>query len=203
MKIPLFMKSILLLSTLLCLTVISTAQPRNLLQNPKADNGINHWKATGDAVTERTLNKGWHFKVRNNGFLRQDIALPANAEGQYVLLIGFVASERINEDGAITGLPYLYGYLMDSITPNGKILSYLQGQNLRCETRKANAWETVWGIFPVVEGATVIRFFLNQAEKQGVPQNGSAARFDDLGIYLFKTEKAATDFVRLYKAQER
>jgi hypothetical protein len=32
-------------------------------------------------------------------------------------------------------------------------------------------------------------FFLDQSEAKGVTQNGSAARFDDVGLYLFDTKK--------------
>jgi hypothetical protein len=54
------------------------------------------------------------------------VILPAGAEGKSALLIGRVASERINLDGTITGLPYLYGYMMEGTNPrNGKLLSYL------------------------------------------------------------------------------
>ena len=41
------------------------------------------------------------------------MALPTGAVGQYVVMIGRAASERINSDGAITGLPSLYGFMMN------------------------------------------------------------------------------------------
>jgi hypothetical protein len=45
-------------------------------------------------------------------------------------------------------------------------------------------------------GTTRMRLFLNQAERMGVPQNGSAARFDDLGLYLLPTMAEAMRFVQ-------
>jgi len=36
---------------------------------------------------------------------------------------------------------------------------------------------------------------MKQAERKGLPHNGSAARFDDVGLYLFPTEQAARSFV--------
>jgi hypothetical protein len=59
-------------------------------------------------------------------------------------------------------------------------------------------WVKMWGIFKVPEGTGRIRFFLNQALRQGVPHNGSAARFDDLGLYLFPTEEEAKSFAAGY-----
>lgn len=58
-----------------------------------------------------------------------------------------------------------------------------------------NEWVQLSGIFKVPEGANTIRFFLRQAERKGVPHNGSAARFDDLGLYLFATKEEAESFV--------
>jgi hypothetical protein len=45
-------------------------------------------------------------------------------------------------------------------------------------------------------GTTRMRLFLSQAERMGVPQNGSAARFDDLGLYLLPTMAEAMRFVQ-------
>ncbi len=58
-----------------------------------------------------------------------------------------------------------------------------------------NEWVQLSGIFKVPEGANTIRFLLRQAERKGVPHNGSAARFDDLGLYLFATKEEAESFV--------
>jgi hypothetical protein len=41
-----------------------------------------------------------------------------------------------------------------------------------------------------------MRLFLNQAERMGVPQNGSAARFDALGLYLPPTMAEAMRFLQ-------
>ena len=123
-----------------------------------------------------------------------------DAAGKYIVFIGHGASERINPDGAITGLPYLYGYLMRPPVPGEKeILAYLQGQQMLAQTNVQNEWVTMWGIFEVPAGTTTVRFFLNQALRAGVPHNGSAARFDHLGLYLFATRKEAQTFVRQYQ----
>jgi hypothetical protein len=173
------------------------AQSHNLLQNPDASVGGKSWRAFGEATVETTTANDAHFVVRNGGYFFQDVELPKDAAGHYLVVIGHGASERINPDGAITGLPYLYGYMMQPPPPGGKeILEYLQGQNMLAHTSVKDDWVSMWGIFEVPEGTTKVRFFLNQALRAGVPHNGSAARFDNLGLYLFATRKEAQAFVR-------
>jgi len=184
------------------LGVSASPQQSNLLQNPRADDGTNYWRVYGDATVEQTGDGNWRFVVRNKGYLIQDVTLPDGSVGKYLLLIGRASSERINPDGAITGLPYLYGYMMEGgDSSGGRIKSYLQGQQMLCAAKNPNEWVTVAGIFEVAAGTGAIRFFLNQAERAGVPQNGSAARFDDLGLYLFSTAEEAKSFVQFYNAQ--
>jgi hypothetical protein len=191
---------ILLLLWVTVITIFANAQTDNLLLNPKANDGANNWRAFGNAEIEQSDDGDWRFVVRNKGSFSQDVQLPEDAAGKYALLIGRVSSERIDPDGAITGLPYLYGYMMDSANPrDGRILSYLQGQQMLCPARTVNEWVTAWGIFEVPDGTHAIRFFLNQAERKDVPQNGSAARFDDIGLYLFSTEWEAKAFAQAYK----
>jgi hypothetical protein len=199
-----FNQSITLLLCLLLITPVAIAQANNLLRNPAADEAVSYWQAVGDAFIEQLPGRGSHFRVRNRCFFRQDVFLPEGAEGKYVLLIGRVASERINPDGVITGLPYLYGYMRSGTDPRARdtrILSYLQGQQMLCSAKEVGEWVTAWGIFPVVSGTGVLSFFLNQAERKDVPQNGSVARFDDLGLYVFDTEVEANAFVKTYQEQ--
>ena len=182
------------------ITIFANAQTDNLLLNPKANDGTNSWRAYGNAKVEQSDDGDWRFVVRNNGYFFQDVQSPEDVAGKYALLIGRVSSERIDPDGAITGLPSLYGYMMDGANPRGgRILSYLQGQQMLCRAGTVNEWVTVWGIFEVPDGTHIIRFFLNQAERKDVPQNGSAARFDDLGLYLFSTEGEAKAFAQADK----
>jgi hypothetical protein len=177
------------------ITIFAYAQTDNLLLNPKANDGTNSWRASGNAQVEQSDDGDWRFVVRNRGRFVQDVQLQEDATGKYALLIGRVSSERIDPDGAITGLPCLYGHMVRG----ARILSYLQGQQMLCRARTVNEWVTAWGIFEVPDGTHAIRFFLNQAERKDVPQNGSAARFDDLGLYLFSTEGEAKAFAQAYK----
>ena len=190
------LKPAVLLGCLLLAAQASAQQPRNLLQNPNADAEAQHWRATGQATVEACAGGGPCFVVRNGGSFYQDVILPEDAAGRYAVLNGRGSSERINPDGAITGLPALYGYMFEQKGPNGgRVLDYLQGQNLLGSARNADEWVNMWGVFRVPEGTKMIRFFLNQAERGGVPHNGSAARFDDVGLYLFSTKEEAQAFV--------
>ena len=172
----------------------------NLLQNPDGSGGMTSWRPDGEANVERLANGNVCFVVRNGGHFDQDVELPQQSDGKYVLLIGHGASERINSDPSITGLPYLYGYMMEKGRADRReIRSYLQGQQLLGRSVVHDEWVKMWGIFKVPEGTTTIRFFLNQAERSGDPHNGSLARFDNLGLYLFATKDEAEAFAFQYQ----
>ena len=185
-----------ILAAVLTSGLASNAQSQNLLQNPNADRGAALWRAFGDATIE-TANGNPFFVVRNGGYFFQDVELADNAAGQYVVFVGYGSSERINHDRGITGLPYLYGYMMaDQRKSNGdKILAYLQGQRMLASTTLKDEWVNLSGVFKVPEGTKRVRFFLNQALQNGVPHNGSAARFDNLELRLFATKEEAESFV--------
>jgi hypothetical protein len=55
----------------------------------------------------------------------------------------------------------------------------------------------VWGVFQVPEDTGAIRLFMQQAEGR-TAQNGSSARFDEPGVFLFDTEEEARAFVKIY-----
>jgi len=185
-----------ILSLMLFVTGVLTNAQSNLLQNPNADLQSQFWRTFGQATVETCGNGNPCFVVRNGGYLIQDVNVGADSIGRYALLIARASTERVNPDGAITGLPSLYGYMMEAGDPRGgHILSYLQGQNMLAANMTRDEWTTLWGIFQVPLGTGRVRFFLNQAERKGVPHNGSAARFDDVGLYVFATEQEARTFV--------
>ncbi len=146
-------KALWLTLFLLLINAPANAQSQNLLQNPNADLGEQSWRASGDAAIESAGGNDPHFVVRNGGRFFQDVELPKDAAGQYLVLIGRGASERINPDGAITGLPALYGYMMQPTAPDRKeILEYMQGQRMLARTNAPDAWVNMSGVFPVPEG---------------------------------------------------
>lgn len=181
----------------LAVVTVAVAAQTNLLLNPDAASKSASWKFSGEATVEEFQGRSV-FAVRNRGSFFQDINFVASDIGKFALLIGRGSSERINTANVITGLPYLYGHMLDS-TRNGNILEPIQGQQMLASARVKDDWSTMYGIFRIPENAGAIRFFLNQAERKDVPHNGSAARFDHLGLFLFETEKEARAFVRAYK----
>jgi hypothetical protein len=53
-----------------------------------------------------------------------------------------------------------------------------------------------YGVFQIVPESGRVRLLLNQGESARVPQNGSAARFRDLGLYLFDSAEEAELYLR-------
>jgi len=170
---------------------------KNLIKNPYANQGTSFWKTKGDVAIEEDGEANSYFVIRYSGMLWQDVSIPG-ASGRWALLIAFSSSERINdeEDDDQTGLPYLYGNMLNGKDPN-RIDAYLNGQRMMHSLREPDEWGVIWGIFQVPEGTGGIRFFMQQADGR-TAQNGSAARFDDPGIYLFDTEEEAKAFAERY-----
>ena len=167
----------------------------NLLQNPNAD--LQSWRAFGQASVESCATDNPCFVLRNGGYFIQDVNISSGSVGRYALLVARASTERVLADsGSITGLASLYGYMMDAGEPRGgRVLAYLQGQNMSPLNVPKNESVTLWGIFQVPNGTGRIRVFLNQALANGTPHNGSATRFDDVGVYLFSTKEDAQSFI--------
>ncbi|MCP5108178.1 MAG: WD40 repeat domain-containing protein [bacterium] len=168
---------------------------KNLIKNPYANQGKQFWKTKGDTSIEEDDEGNPYFVIRYKGMFWQDVPIPG-ATGRWVLLIAWSSSERINQVGDQTGLPYLYGYWVNSKDKN-RFNGYLHGQQMLHSVREPDEWGVIWGVFKVPAETGAIRFFLQQADGR-TAQDGSAARFDDPGIYLFNTEEAAKAFVEKY-----
>jgi hypothetical protein len=187
--------STLSLFSLWCSQAAVTAQSTNILNGPFADEYMDYWTADGDAVIEE-VNGDPCFVLRDGGFFSQEIDLPEDAFGKFILIIGLVSSEQINAKGIITGLPYLYGYMMSE--NNAEIYAHLQFTDAFDPINIENEWVLRWEIFPVQDDTRRIKLFLMQAEQLDIPYNGSASRFDDLGVYVFSSVEQAQLFVDEY-----
>ena len=172
-----------------------SAVPGNLLSDPRAELGGAGWRAIDDATVE-VWRGSRCFTVRNRGAFIQLVAVPAGSGGSYLVVLGRGETERINQDGTITGLPTLHGEMMTA--DQSGILAYLTGQNLLGRPRRANEWTTMWGIFQVPAGVGWVALRLGQAERAGVNHNGSAARFTDLALVLVATKTEAELLVKQY-----
>ncbi|MCK4762380.1 MAG: hypothetical protein KAW12_09305 [Candidatus Aminicenantes bacterium] len=107
-----------------------------------------------------------------------------------------VGSIDISRDGDQTGLPYLYGYMLNRQNKN-RIDAYLQGDSMKHSLKQPDKWGLIHGVFQVPETGGGIRLFLQQADGK-YAQNDSAARFDEPGIYLFDSKEEAEEFVKNY-----
>jgi WD40 repeat protein len=168
----------------------------NLIKYPDSRQFTRHWNTKGEVSLEKDAEEedNYNFVIRYNGIVWQDVLI--NAEGRYALLISWASSERVNPDGDQTGLPYLYGYMLNKSDRN-KINEYLQGQQMMLKTDTVNEWRIIYGIFQVPPETGAIRLFLQQADGR-LPQNGSVARFDEPGIFLFDTREQAEAFAKNY-----
>lgn len=177
--------------------VVASARPgENLVANPDASRARADWGFFGDAKVE-ACDGDPCFVIRNHGSISQTVLLPDGAMGQYLVAIGSGASERV--EATITGKPYLYGLI--GIADGSRFVGYMQGQQLRAESPVTNRWVTMSGVFQLPNGAARIAFQLNQAQARNFPQNGSAARFDDVGLYLFPSETEAREFGDRWKGR--
>jgi hypothetical protein len=152
------------------------------------DNSNLGWSSTGQAVLEDVDGKKV-FTVRNGGSFYRDVKLETDDTGKYLVFFGRGSSDRL--DAFVTDLPYLYGQALDS---SGKVLEPLQGSNMLGQPPSDKAWTMMYGIFKVPEHTSTVRFFLNQALRKGVERDGSAARFDNVGLFMFKTREEALEF---------
>ena len=171
-----------------------TATAQNFLKNGSATNGLQAWKPYGEVeVMERGNNN--FFSLRNGSSLLQDIQV-TTTDVHYALLIGTMNSERI---GDVTGLPYLWGSITNIDDKGKRTMNWLQGQNMRCAAQSPSEWAIGYGIFPIRPSAKMVQVKLAQAERKGTPQNGSAANFDDVGLYFFATEEEAKSFAESFQ----
>jgi len=190
----------LALAIALALSLQSTPQsievPGNLLVDPHVDAGGSAWQSNGDARVER-IDGNLCLVVRNRGLFQQSVPLQVPPAGTHVVLLARASGERINPDGAITGLPSLYALVT---TGEGvRILAHLQAHSMLSAAKRKDEWTTLWGVFEVPEGATSIVVQLSLAERGGVPQNGSAGRFDDLALVLVASRAEALALAEQYR----
>ncbi len=168
---------------------------RNLLKNPDAGRGAPSWETKGE-VSIDSGDPGNHlFVTRYSGMFWQDVPI-GESTGRYVLLVAWASSERVNPGDDQTGYPYLYGYFLDRADKN-KINAYLKGQQMMLSPNSADEWGLIYGIFQVPENTGSVRLFLQQADGRSA-QDGSAARFDEPGVFLFDSEAEALQFVNKY-----
>jgi hypothetical protein len=170
--------------------------PANLLTNTAAESGVAGWIADGQATVEEF--EGNHcFVLRNGARFTQEVDLPAASAGKFVLFIGHVFGERRDRSGDITDQPYLYGLTRSS--DKRRVLLHNQAATMGGLSVPPGQWGKSWGVFKIPEDSSSISYQLGQGLRRGTDRNGSAARFDDLGLFIFNTREAADAFVTRYR----
>jgi hypothetical protein len=169
----------------------------NLLLNGKADSKTEHWHSVETTVEE--FNGDKVFVVRNDGNFQQFVQLANEAIGKYALFIGRVSSQRADVNGKpTTNTPYLFvATLVPSIVIG-------EGQMMLDDAKGENDWHTIYAIhqLPKEDFSGFLKCSLHQRNSrkgENVPNEGSAVRFDNLGLYLFDSEEDALKFAKTYK----
>ncbi len=183
--------------------VIASIWNVNLLKNPSAEEGTQHWRLWGkggiiksDAshrgnvfYTEDHLDKKAHFS--------QDVDLPLDVADAYVAVAGYLSADKIVAD-SIAKRPFLEGYF---IHEKNKIISNLRDKTMMYDCLKTKCWQTRWGIFKLPAETETIRLFLDHATVRGDYPVGSRSYYDDIELRLFKTLKEAEEFINKYEKQ--
>jgi len=164
----------------------------NLVRNGGASMGVRDWSPFREATLEGQ-GAATHFVVRNGGSFSQTIALPADAAGRFLAIVARGTSDRVNADFSITGLPYIHGLF--GSRERGRVAGYMTGDKMLGRPQKPGEWVVMSGVFRVPDDAVELTIRLGQGERKGDPQNGSAARLDDVGLFLFETEGQARALV--------
>lgn len=196
------MKIVTFVFLFLAATFYCQAQTINLLKNPNAEQGEENWKSYPHSYIERESGNSV-FVVRSGGSFIQYVDLPKGSTDKFLVFFGRATSDRAYPSGGWTGRPSLYAYLMRYWDGKGGIINgYLAGENLISKTEAANEWNYLWGIYQVPVGTTTVSYFLIQGANPALPGDGSTAKFDDLGLYLFDNEESAKSFVAAKAGKE-
>lgn len=167
----------------------------NLVKNPSANRGTRDWQPEGEAAVDRTDDGDPYFSVRNGGTFRQVVDV-SGSTGRTLLVVAFAAGERIDAGGDRTGLPLLSGELA-SAEDDRDVTARLTAKTLLHAVKTPGEWGVVWGAVRIPVGTRSLRLFLGQAQGSAA-HDGSAAWFDDVGVFLFDSDEEARAFVPRY-----
>jgi ketosteroid isomerase-like protein len=164
----------------------------NLLANPAASQGGTDWLARGNAEIETCAAGNPCFVTRYDGEFVGNASLPADAEGRFLLLLGRASAERVHPPGSRdqTGEAYIHGF---GEAEAGMAGEHYSADTLTTETHEPGRWSTLWGVFPIGQGIRRVHFEIRQADGHSA-KDGSASRFDDLGVFVFDSAEQARGF---------
>ncbi|MBI2485225.1 hypothetical protein HYW18_03710 [Candidatus Uhrbacteria bacterium] len=173
----------------------------SVASRPNFAGSVGQWEVSGGPSV---LSDG-RVILRESGnqkmFLSRDVSLSDN-DGNYAVFIAYTKAQRIDNRGNanamdITGLPYLYGYLMDGT----RIRTYMQGQEMRHDAGTENVWAISYGVFSLPSGTDTARLFLKQAERRGSVKGNLEAWFYRPGFYVVDRPADALTVVEWYRSR--
>ncbi|OGV38005.1 MAG: hypothetical protein A2X48_07830 [Lentisphaerae bacterium GWF2_49_21] len=169
---------------------------KNMVQNAGANDGMSSWRREGDVSIEAGKPGNPCFVMKYGGEFMQKVDLPADAGGKYALFIARASSDRV-EEGDQTGLPYLWGQWVNRADQN-RFDGYLNADTMKLSNVKPGEWGVIYGIFQVPAVSGKVLLIVNQADGS-TPQNGSAAKVDDIWMLVLASEADARKMVETYK----
>ena len=153
------------------LPVPGTNPCRNMLRNPKADQGTTGWQSHGTTNIANLAGGNKAFQVQqSDSHFYQDVAIPKGSK--YVHITGYT---RNSQPTAPTGHAYLYAYIMDS---SDKILEYVQFG----VTHTGMIWTLEQETVNLGSKAAKVRLFIKKSSKNGVADTGNMAYGDNLAV---------------------
>jgi len=196
-----FLRALMLVSIALAMAAATYSQPPNLLLNRNADEGGERWRFFFEgASVEHGPGRNPHFALRNGLSIIQIVRLPQGSAGKYAVLIGRASSDKA-DNATRKGLPVLFADTRAEFEPGQYTVTStpVDHQWMPPRSARPEEWVTVTGRFQIREGTVAIKFGIGiSGDPERKPATRPAARFDDLGLYLFGTEEEADLFVRMY-----
>lgn len=170
----------------------------NHLANPAANQGETGWRKSGNAAIEACVPGNPCFVTRYDGQFVGSASLPADSEGRFLLLLGRASSERVHPAGSQdqTGEAYIRGF-GEAEAPWVAGEQY-SADTLKTETHATDRWSMLWGVFPIGREIRRVQFEIRQADGHSA-KDGSASRFDDLGVFVFDSAEQARDFAERFE----
>jgi hypothetical protein len=143
--------------TVLIMLAFQGMMAGNMLTNGDARDGTFGWTTEdvfhGVAKTE-VVNGVPCFTLPSPNSFQQVVAVPPSAAGSYAALVGRGQADRVNSNGSITGLPYLYRMVIAADRIH--FLGYWQGQQMLARPAYPGEWVAMSGVFRVPSGAAAI-----------------------------------------------
>lgn len=188
-------KLLLILLTISGINLTVSAQT-NLLSNPDARQDLRHWKVYGDVSV--TADDVPRFAV-HSGHMVQIVPLDG-AAGKFLVLIGRGATEKSKSDRIITGLPSLTGYLLSTFNPHGvnQINTYMFAGTPKAASSSPDQPTKFYGIYQIPLNTLGVQATVSRAIRKDEEDDGSAAIFFSIGLYLFGTREEAVAFAKGY-----